>query len=110
MGSEWARDAAMCKVIETIVIHTNLSAMRNEATEDTPCAISLVAKALDNNPRYDGVKRVWIERHKRKGSDLNLQPWCEQKFLFTALRNVSTTLRWLVFDFRLGLAPFSWAG
>jgi hypothetical protein len=28
----------------------------------------------------------------------------------TVTRNVSTTLRQLVFEFRLGLAPFSWAG
>ena len=28
----------------------------------------------------------------------------------TGRRNVSTTLRQLVFEFRLGLAPFSWAG
>lgn len=65
--SKSLRDSAICDCIRQITEHTSFKATRNEASNDRPCAVSIVSEALCGNPGYEGVERVWhdyLARHR----------------------------------------------
>lgn len=60
-SSEAMRNDAICKIVEIIVMHTDLKATRNEATEGKRCAASVVSAALGKE--YSTIEGIW-KRHR----------------------------------------------
>lgn len=64
--SKFLRNEAICACIRQIATHTSLKATRSEASYETQCAVSIVSAALNGNPGYEGVERVWHEYLNRR--------------------------------------------
>ena len=62
LGSKAMRDESICKTIEIIVMHTDLKATCNEATEGRRCAASVVSAALGKE--YSTIEASW-KRHRK---------------------------------------------
>jgi len=67
------------------------------------CERRFRARALDADKDPAAARRA-----QKRGAQRVVEPVGSERCI--SRRNVSTTLRQLVLEFRLGMAPFSWAG
>ena len=62
-NSEAIRDDAVCRVIETILMHIKINATRNDATKGKRCAADIVAEAVGVD--YTTIETIWKRYRKR---------------------------------------------